>query len=79
MGKFKNPGVCWEQQPQPVLDHDFPSDAVGRAIPYGIYDAGKNRGFVVVGTSHETPAFAVDALAGGTVADRKCIREPRNC
>jgi hypothetical protein len=45
----------------------------------GIYDAGKNRGFVVVGTSHETPAFAVDALAGGTVADRKCIREPRNC
>lgn len=63
LGKFKNPGVCWEQEPQPVLDHDFPSDAVGRAIPYGIYDAGKNRGFVVVGTSHETPAFAVDALA----------------
>jgi len=35
VGKFKNPGVCWEQQPQPVLDHDFPSDAVGRAFPYG--------------------------------------------
>jgi hypothetical protein len=63
LGKFKNPGVCWEQEPQPVLDHDFPSDAVGRAIPYGIYDPGKNRGFVAVGTSHETPAFAVDAIA----------------
>jgi hypothetical protein len=62
LGKFKNPGVCWEQEPQPVLDHDFPSDAVGRAIPYGIYDPGKNRGFVAVGTSHETPAFAVDAI-----------------
>jgi hypothetical protein len=63
IGKFKNPGVCWEQQPQLVNDHDFPSDAKGRAIPYGIYDPGKNRGFVVVGTSRETPAFAVDAIA----------------
>jgi len=62
LGKFKNPGGCWEKEPQPVLDHDFPSDAVGRAIPYGIYDPGKNRGFVVVGTSRETPAFAVEAI-----------------
>jgi hypothetical protein len=63
LGQFKNPGVCWEQKPQPVFDHDFPSDAVGRAIPYGIYEPEKNRGFVVVGTSHETPAFVVDAIA----------------
>ncbi len=63
IGQFKNPGACWEPQPQLVNDHDFPSDAKGRAIPYGIYDPGKNRGFVVVGTSHETPAFAVDAIA----------------
>ena len=63
LGKFKNPGACWEQEPQLVNDHDFPSDAVGRAIPYGIYDPGLNRGFVVVGTSRETPAFAVDAIA----------------
>ena len=62
LGKFRNSGVCWEQQPQPVLDHDFPSDAVGRAIPYGIYDPANHRGFVVVGTSRETPAFAVDAI-----------------
>lgn len=65
IGKFKNPGACWEQEPQLVNDHDFRSDAVGRAIPYGIYDTGGNRGFVVVGTSHETPAFAVDAITLG--------------
>jgi hypothetical protein len=63
VGNFKNPGACWEQEPQLVNDHDFPSDASGRAIPYGIYDPGLNRGFVVVGTSRETPAFAVDAIA----------------
>jgi hypothetical protein len=39
------------------------SDAEGMAIPYGIYDTQANRGFVVVGTSHDTPAFAVDAIA----------------
>jgi hypothetical protein len=63
IGKFKNPGACWAQEPQLVNDHDFYSDAVGRAIPYGIYDTGVNQGFVVVGTSRETPAFAVDAIA----------------
>ncbi len=62
IGKFKNSGISWEQQPQLVNDHDFPSDAVGRAIPYGVYDPRRNQGFVVVGTSRETPAFAVDAI-----------------
>jgi hypothetical protein len=63
IGKFKNPGACWEKQPQLVNDPDFPSDAKGRAIPYGIYDPAKNQAFVAMGTSHETPAFAVDAIA----------------
>jgi len=63
VGKFKNPGTCWEKQPQSVNDHDFPSDAKGRAIPYGIYDPSLNQGFVVVGTSRETPAFAVNAIS----------------
>ena len=63
VGKFKNPGVGWEQEPQLVNDHDFPSDAQGRAIPYGIYDPRSHQGFVLVGTSHETPAFAADAIA----------------
>jgi Rhodopirellula transposase DDE domain len=44
------------------MDHDFRSDAKGMAIPYGIYDPARNQGFVVVGTSHETPAFAAQAV-----------------
>jgi hypothetical protein len=44
-----------------VLDHDFPSWADGRGIPYGIYDVGRNAGYVAIGTTHETAAFAVAA------------------
>jgi hypothetical protein len=62
VGNFKNPGDSWQQDPYQVNDHDFPNDAVGMAIPYGIYDTEANRGFVAVGTSHETPAFAVDSV-----------------
>ena len=62
VGNFKNPGTCWRKDTRDVLDHDFPSDAVGRAIPFGIYDQGWNTGFVVVGTSHETAEFATEAL-----------------
>jgi hypothetical protein len=62
IGNFKNNGVSWEKQPYRVNDHDFRSDATGMAIPYGIFDTQTNHGFVVVGKSHETPAFAVDAI-----------------
>ena len=62
IGQFKNPGASWQSEPYAVNDHDFPTDAVGMAIPYGIYDTEANRGFVAVGTSHETPAFAVDSI-----------------
>jgi hypothetical protein len=62
VGNFKNPGRCWRRQPRDVLDHDFPKWAIGRAIGYGIFDVRFNDGYVVVGTSHETPAFAVAAI-----------------
>ena len=62
VGNFKNHGTTWERSPQAVNDHDFRSQADGIAIPYGIYDLGANRGFVVVGTSHDTPDFAADNL-----------------
>ena len=42
--------------------HDFPSDAIGKAIPYGIYDLAANAGWVSVGTDHDTSAFAVAML-----------------
>src|SRR5450756_3235311 len=45
-----------------VLDHDFPSWAEGKALPYGVYDLAGNEGFVSVGDDHDTPAFAVASL-----------------
>lgn len=62
VGNFKNRGRSWRKKPIDVLDHDFPSWAKGRAIPYGIYDIAHNDGYVVVGVSHETPSFAVTAI-----------------
>jgi len=62
VGNFKNPGQIWCQTPEQVNIYDFRSDAVGRAVPYGIYDLQHNRGVVYVGQSADTPAFAVDNI-----------------
>lgn len=62
IGNFKNAGYSWEKEPVLVKDHDFPSDAVGKAIPYGIYDTQMNRGSIFLGTTHDTPAFAVYSI-----------------
>lgn len=62
VGPFRNPGRTWRQKPVEVLDTDFLSDAVGKAIPYGIYDPQHSSGYLVVGTSHETAQFAVAAI-----------------
>ncbi len=62
IGRFKNPGAAWSKEPVEVNDHDFPSEAKGKAIPYGIYDIHANRGTVCVGTSIDTPKFAVDSI-----------------
>ena len=62
IGPFRNAGRTWRQHPLDVLATDFSHDAEGKAIPYGIYDVTRNAGYVVVGTSHETPAFAVAAI-----------------
>ncbi len=63
VGNFKNPGRRWESAPRCVCDHDFRTDSIGVAIPYGIYDVMENRGALVVGVSHDTPAFAAHAIA----------------
>ena len=51
-----------DRRPELVNDHDFRSDAEGRAIPYGIYDPRANTGTVFVGQTADTPAFAVDCI-----------------
>jgi hypothetical protein len=63
IGQFKNAGRVWRQDAEAVNAHDFRSDALGRAVPYGIYDLTHNRGTVYVGQSADTPRFAVDLLA----------------
>ncbi len=63
VGLFKNAGRTWRRQAHEVWDHDFPSWALGRAIPFGVYDGLRNTGFVVVGTSRETADFAGTALS----------------
>jgi len=63
VGNFKNAGRGWRRVAERVNVHDFPSDALGHAVPYGIYDLTHNRGTVYVGTSADTPRFAVDVIA----------------
>jgi len=62
IGNFKNNGQAWQQKATEVYDHDFPTHAVGKAVPYGIYDTQKNSGTVFVGHSSDTPSFAVECI-----------------
>ncbi len=63
IGLFQNRGQVWSRQATAVYMHDFPSDAVGRAVPYGLYDVQHNRGYVYVGQSADTPEFAVACIS----------------
>jgi hypothetical protein len=63
IGNFKNKGRDWGNAPTLVNTHDFPSDAIGRAVPYGIYDLVHNQGDIYVGNSGDTPEFAATAIA----------------
>lgn len=62
IGNFKNDGSTWCKKAHQTLDHDFPSLAEGKLIPFGVYDLKENEGHVYCGTSRETSEFAVDAL-----------------
>jgi len=64
VGDFKNGGREWQPKgtPESVLVHDFPDDAEGKAVPYGVYDMARNEAWVTVGRSHDTPRFAVASL-----------------
>ena len=42
--------------------HDFLIKELGRAVPYGIYDVACNAGWVSVGMSSDTSAFAVQTI-----------------
>ncbi len=64
VGEYRNGGREWQPQgaPEKVNVHDFPEAGVGKAIPYGIYDVGRNLGWVNVGRDHDTASFAVESI-----------------
>jgi hypothetical protein len=64
VGDFKNWGREWQPRdtPEHALVHDFPQDAIGKAIPYGVYDMARNEAWVSVGRDHDTPSFAVASI-----------------
>jgi hypothetical protein len=66
IGNYANKGCQWRKKksPKQVNGHDFADPSVPRAYPYGIYDLGRNSGFVNVGTDHDTSAFAVASIRG---------------
>jgi len=64
VGNFKNAGREWQPKghPDTVNVYDFASDALFKAIPYGVYDVTRNEGWVCVGIDHETAEFAVATI-----------------
>ena len=64
VGNFKNGGKEWQPkgEPEKVEIHDFASPEFPKVIPYGVYDIGKNMGWINVGTDHDTASFAVASI-----------------
>jgi hypothetical protein len=64
VGEYQNNGHEWQKkgEPVPVKMHDFPDPELGKAIPYGVYDIGRNEGWVSVGVTHDTAEFAVSTI-----------------
>ncbi|MHB8191625.1 MAG: ISAzo13 family transposase [Ferrimicrobium sp.] len=65
VGSFANSAKTWRPRgdPEEVLVHDFIDPSLGRANPYGIYDIGRNEGWVSVGVDHDTASFAIESIA----------------
>ena len=66
VGNFANKGQQWRRKgtAERVEGHDFPDPSLPRAYPYGIYDLGRNTGFVNVGIYHDTATLAVASIRG---------------
>jgi len=64
IGNYKNNGQEYSQKGKPVetKGHDFPDKRLGKVAPYGVYDISKNKGWVSVGISYDTAAFAVNSI-----------------
>jgi hypothetical protein len=63
LGDFCRDGTIDTQATIETNDHDFGSAGSGTVIPHGVYDVGKNRGFLHLNTSHDTSELACDSIA----------------
>ena len=64
VGNFKNGGSDYRPKGDPhrVKVHDFEDKALGKVVPYGVYDVGANAGWVSLGITSDTSEFAVNAI-----------------
>jgi hypothetical protein len=73
LGTLYRDGKVYCQQALKAFDHDFPSLARGVIIPHGIYDLARNQGWIHVGLSRDTTAFACDSLRLFWHSDGRCL------
>lgn len=64
VGDFKNGGreLRPKGDPEPVRVHDFAIPGLGKVAPYGVYDIAANTGWINLGITHDTAAFAVESI-----------------
>ena len=64
VGDFKNGSREYRPKGDPIKTnaYDFPSQSLGKAIPYGVYDVGENKGWVSIGKDKDTAMFAVNSI-----------------
>lgn len=64
IGRFKNGGREYHPKgnPEEVCVYDFMDKQLGKGVPYGVYDTGKNEAWVSVGIDHDTASFAAEAI-----------------
>lgn len=78
IGQFRNNGKTWCLDPEEVDEHDFPDAAECKAVPLGVYDVVKNRGYVVVGICNDTPEFAVNSIKSWWKTDGSSLYQGSN-
>ena len=64
VGDFKNGGreLRPKGDPEPVRVHDFMLPELGKVAPYGVYDIAANAGWINLGITSDTAAFAVESI-----------------
>src|SRR5207248_9012653 len=64
VGRYAQAGKEWHPRGEPVevSTYDFPGQADGKGIPYGVYDLTENNAWVSVGIDHDTSVFAVATI-----------------